>query len=115
MAEEAAVYAPAEKHKGHDLQIKIAEGYVEHQVSTDLLKSIARTRDPLTWSAHANVIAEIVAHHLKEEERDLLPMIRRTMSPDENAAMLKKFVALRAKTQKSVTRKNAGVLGKAKR
>jgi len=111
-AEENVVYATARKLVGRELQIKIAEGFVEHRLAEDIMKRIERSKDALSFSAHANVLAEIVEHHLKEEESDLLPLLQRTASARMNQTMLKKFIALRVKTQKRVTRKNAGVLKK---
>ena len=109
-SEEKAVYAPTAKLAGHELHLKVAEGYVEHQLADDLMARIAKVKNPIDWSAHVNVIAEIVEHHLDEEESDLLPLVRKTASPVQNAKMLKTFIALREKTQKKVTPKNAGVL-----
>ena len=92
------------------MHLKISEGFVEHQLADDLMKRISKLKKPLDWSAHANVISEIVEHHLKEEERDLFPLIDKSASPAKNQAMLKKFLALRQATQKKVTKKNAGVV-----
>ena len=110
IAEEKVVYAQADELTGKELHIKIAEGYVEHQMADDLMKRIEAARDPMEWSAHCNVLSEIVEHHLKEEERDLLPLIRRKAKPAMNMEMLTEFLALRAKTQKRVSAKNAGAL-----
>ena len=110
VAEEKAVYAPTTKLAGREMHIKVAEGFVEHKLAEDIMKRLERATDPLAWSAHANVLAEIVEHHLKEEEKSLLPLIRKAATATENAAMLDKFMALRAASQKRVTAKNAGVL-----
>lgn len=110
IAEEKVVYAQADELTGKELHIKIAEGYVEHQVADDLMKRIEASRDPMEWSAHCNVLSEIVEHHLKEEERDLLPLIRRKAKPTMNMEMLADYMALRAKTQKRPSGKNAGAL-----
>ena len=110
IAEENALYKPTEKLPGHEMHTKVAEGYVEHGLSDDLMKRIDRERNPLKWSAHANVLSEIVEHHLKEEERDLLPLISKIAPTPLKDKMLKKFIQLRASTQKKVTAKNAGAL-----
>ena len=108
--EEDVVYLTAQKLPGREMKIKIAEGYVEHHLASDLMKRIDRVRDATTWSAHANVLSEIVEHHLREEERDLLPLIRKATSIKTEEKMLAKYVAQRRKTQKRVTAKNSGVL-----
>lgn len=109
-AEEQIVYKTMMRISGKEMHLKISEGFVEHQLADDLMKRIAKLKKPLDWSAHANVISEIVEHHLKEEERDLFPLIDKSASPAQNQAMLKKFLALRQATQMKVTKKNAGVV-----
>ena len=108
--EEKVVYKTSLKLVGREMHIKLAEGFVEHQLADDLMARIEKTKDPLDWSAHANVLSEIVEHHLREEERDLLPLIKKTTPAKTDQAMLTQFLAMRSKTQKKITPKNAGVL-----
>jgi hemerythrin-like domain-containing protein len=109
-AEEEAVYERLPELTGRTLHVKMAEGFVEHQLAEDLMKRIERATDPLVWGAHCNVLSEIVEHHLKEEERDLLPLIRRKAPVEMNMDMLTQFLNIRAKTQKRASTKNAGAL-----
>jgi hypothetical protein len=109
-SEEKAVYQKTRHLMGREMHLKVAEGYVEHRLADDLMKRIEATEDSEAWSAHANVLSEVVEHHLREEERDLLPKIRKAASPTVDAKMLDAFLSLRAKSQRKVTRKNAGVL-----
>ncbi len=110
IAEEKVAYETADNFTGKELHIKIAEGFVEHQVADDLMKRIEKTKDPLTWSAHANVLSEIVSHHLDEEDRDLLPLIRRKTPSDLDADLVTQYLKLRSRTQKKTTPKNKGAL-----
>lgn len=110
LGEEGIVYAIAEKLPGRDMQIKIEEGYVEHQLANDLMARIEKAKDPMVWSAHANVLSEVVKHHLDEEERDLLPLIRKATNAKTDTEMLGKYLLLRGSTQKKVNSKNSGVL-----
>ena len=112
-SEEKAVYQPAMKLSGHEMHIKVAEGYVEHKLADDLMKRMEATDETLAWSAHANVLSETVEHHLKEEERDLLTIVRKTASKELNQEMLHEFISLRKGSQKKVSKKNAGVLDSA--
>lgn len=109
-AEEKAVYQVAIGMTGREMHIKIAEGFVEHRVADELMSRIEAARDPLEWSAHANVLAEVVEHHLKEEERDLLPLIRKTATVEQNMDMLAQYLDIRGRTQLKVTKDNEGVL-----
>ncbi len=112
VAEEQAVYKESMKFTGRELHVKVEEGFVEHRVCDDLIERIESETDPLIWGAHCNVLAEILEHHLKEEEDDLFPMIREKATPEQNMDMLVEFMSLRAETQKIVTEKNSGALGK---
>jgi hemerythrin-like domain-containing protein len=109
-SEEKAVYGKVVKWAGRELHLKVAEGFVEHRLADDLMRRLESTKDATQWSAHANVLAEVVEHHLKEEERELLPRIRKAASTRADSAMLDEYLALRAETQATVTKKNAGVL-----
>ncbi len=68
---ENALYKPTHKLPGHAMQHQGGPRVRRARASDDLMKRIDRERNALTWSAHANVLSEIVEHHLKEEERDL--------------------------------------------
>ncbi|HXH29190.1 MAG TPA: hemerythrin domain-containing protein [Bacteriovoracaceae bacterium] len=113
--EEKVAYLATFKLAGKDMHIKVSEGYVEHQLATDLMKRIEKAKKPLDWSAHVNVLSEIVEHHLKEEERDLLPLIREAATAKLDKSMLEEFLRLRLKTQQKINKKNAGVLKKVKK
>jgi hemerythrin-like domain-containing protein len=108
--EEKVVYKTAVDLTGREMHLKVAEGFVEHQLADDLMARIERTTDSTEWSAHANVLSEIVEHHLKEEESDLLPLVRKAGNTKIQALMLENYLKLRRKTQSDVTSKNAGVL-----
>lgn len=56
-----------------DLREDALEGEVEHILADQLLEEIKRTEDSELWSAKVKVLAELVEHHIKEEESDLLP------------------------------------------
>jgi hemerythrin-like domain-containing protein len=113
--EESVVYQTMLKKVGKQLHVKVTEGYVEHQLADDLMKRIEKAKTPVEWSAHANVLSEIVEHHIKEEESDLLPLVRKSLSAKEDKTLLNSFLEKRAKTQKKVTKNNAGVVKKSKR
>jgi len=109
-AEENVVYKMSFKLTGRDLHVGVAEGFVEHGLADDLMKRMEKTNVALEWSAHANVLAEIVEHHIDEEEKELLPLIRKASSTKQNEKMLDDFLEHRLRTQKKVSKKNAGVL-----
>ena len=109
-AEESIVYKASFKMTGKELHVRVGEGFVEHQLADDLMKRMEKTNITLEWSAHANVLAKIVEHHLDEEEKELLPLIRKGSSAKLDEKMLSAFLELRLRTQKKISKKNAGVL-----
>lgn len=112
VAEEQVAYQSASQWTGRELKIKVAEGYVEHQVCDDLMDRIAGVRDPLSWTAQVNVLAELIEHHLKEEEKEMFPLIRSHSSKTSDEKLIALYVAKRAQTQRIKSEKNMGVLGK---
>lgn len=109
-AEEIAVYEAIENKSKLNLVLRIEEGYVEHQVASDVMARMEKAKDPKVWSAHANVLAELVEHHLDEEEKKMFPLVREQISKKIEAEAIMTYLQLRTKTQKKVTKKNAGVL-----
>lgn len=110
-SEELAMYSLSKKLTG--LKQKTLEGYVEHKVANRLLKEIKRApshRELPAWLAQVQVLAELVEHHVEEEERDLLPEVKEQMSKTMQATSMKKFIKLRRNSQRVVTNNNAGVL-----
>lgn len=53
------------------------EGDVEHQIADQLLEEIKRTTDEDLRSARIKVLAELVEHHIEEEEEELLPNFKK--------------------------------------
>jgi hemerythrin-like domain-containing protein len=110
IAEEEAVYKPIEKNAKSNLVIRIEEGYVEHHVTTDIMTRMEKATDHMVWSAHANVLAEIIEHHLDEEEEKMFPLMRKQISKKLEADLIIQYLDLRASTQIKATSKNSGVL-----
>ena len=71
-AEEQAVYNPLIKLRGSpDSRADANEGFVEHSLVDVLLERLSKTELAATdaWKAHAQVLQEMLDHHIKEEER----------------------------------------------
>ncbi|QDK45786.1 hypothetical protein DOM22_11825 [Bdellovibrio sp. ZAP7] len=71
------------------------EGDVEHQLADQLCEEIMRTEDPDEIGAKIKVLAELVEHHIEEEEEDLLPEFRKNSEPQERMQLGEKFLALK--------------------
>lgn len=108
-SEEKAVYAKCLRIGA--LKQEAYEGYVEHTIAAKLMKELdgMRSTSP-EWLAKAKVLAELVEHHLVEEERNFLPTLRSHVEAEERAEMREEFVGLRIRSQRHHTDENAGVL-----
>lgn len=73
------------------------EGDVEHQLADQLLEEIMRTDDEDLWSARVKVLAELVEHHIEEEEEDLLPEFKDNSEQSDRATLGQKFLMLKTK------------------
>ncbi len=98
LAEKKAIYAPLESNE--ELHFNILEAQVEHGIIDKKVKMLktrlsrARTlRDEV--EAELKVLAELVKHHLQEEESELLPKMREEVTDDELKQMGMKFMTLR--------------------
>lgn len=74
------------------------------------MRSIDTTKDKARWTAEAKVLAELVQHHIDEEESDFLPAIEKEFARTEQEEMTEKFMNLRTRSQKGTHRNNLGVL-----
>lgn len=84
-AEEEVLYVAMKKND--ELREDGFEGDVEHILADQLLEEIPRTSDPDLWSARVKVLAEMIEHHVKEEEQDMFPEIRDEIEVSERVQM----------------------------
>lgn len=80
-----------------DLREEGFEGDVEHGLADQLLEEIKRTDDEDLWGARVKVLAELVEHHIEEEEEELLPDFRKHSDIEERVQMGAKFMELKNK------------------
>lgn len=60
----------------------LAEAYVEHEVAKRLLEKLAVTHvEDESYDANVKVLNENIAHHVMEEERELLPTAEKEINP----------------------------------
>ncbi|HEX4924025.1 MAG TPA: hemerythrin domain-containing protein [Bdellovibrionales bacterium] len=75
------------------------EGEVEHQLADQLLMEAGETEDDDLWSARVKVLAELVEHHIDEEEKELLPEFKKHASAEERAKLGELFLAAKDNTK----------------
>jgi hemerythrin-like domain-containing protein len=100
-AEEKAFYEKLSRCDGIRAIIEAKEGYVEHFLADTLIHQLKRVRNKSTtgWTARANVLKELVEHHIHEEEAAFFSTARDTFSPAERAQMNDNFEAFKKKVK----------------
>ena len=67
------------------LRVEALEGDMEHSLSAQLLSEIQmleKDSDKDAWMAKVKVLAELVDHHIKEEESDVFKLLHKQFSAD---------------------------------
>ena len=63
------------------------EGDVEHALATQVMDDVMDATDVDVWGAKVKVLAELVEHHIKEEENDHLPDFRKVSSKEHRISL----------------------------
>lgn len=80
-----------------DLREEGCEGEVEHILADQLVEEIKRTDDDDMRSAKIKVLAELVEHHIEEEEDELLPDFKKESDADVRSKLGNAFLELKLK------------------
>lgn len=73
------------------------EGEAEHEIADQLVEEIKRVTDPDKRSAKIKVLAELVEHHIEEEETELLPDFKKESEKQDRAELGNRFMELKLK------------------
>ena len=79
-----------------DMTVEGLEGDIEHGLADQLCQELKRTKDNDMFEAKVKVLAEMVEHHIEEEEEDMLPAFRRKSTKEERSKLAVKYEKLRA-------------------
>ena len=80
-AEEGTLYTHMKEED--DLRMEGFEGDVEHALAAQTLEEADQTDDEDLWSARTKVLAELVEHHIKEEEDEIFPDFKKATDLEE--------------------------------
>jgi hemerythrin superfamily protein len=80
--------------KDSDTKVDGLEGDVEHGLADQLCEELKVARDNELFMAKVKVLAELVEHHLEEEEEELLPSFKKDSTPEERAALGAKYLSI---------------------
>ena len=83
--EEQILYVHMKRDK--NLRTEGFEGDVEHVLAEQMLDEAKTTGDQELWSARVKVLAELVEHHIKEEEEELLPKFNKFSTTEDRVSM----------------------------
>lgn len=66
-----------------DMEIEGDEGEVEHKLAEQMLSEAKSATDEDLWSAKVKVLAELVEHHVEEEEGKVFPEFKKNSDINE--------------------------------
>lgn len=92
--EEQTLYTEMKNDK--ELRAEGMEGDIEHNIADRLLNEVKGTTDEDMWSAKVKVLAELVEHHIKEEESTLLPDYKKRSDIQVRRQLGEKFLVLKS-------------------
>jgi len=81
--------------KEDDLLEEALEGDVEHGLAKQLIEELKDSDDDAMWSAKAKVLAEMVEHHIEEEEEDIIPDFRKHSEKSERSQLGQEYMDLK--------------------
>lgn len=99
-AEEQVVYDRVSALKGEKPKIDGAEGYTEHALASATLMQLDKLEaNTPEFKASAKVLKELIAHHVKEEERNIWAEVKENFSDEQRAQMNRDFLAAKKKVK----------------
>jgi hemerythrin-like domain-containing protein len=92
--EETYFYPAVRKEVNATGDLMIVEAYAEHLGMKTLIKAVKALPEGQAREATLNALMAVVKHHVKEEERELLPEAEKKMEKEELMALGKKMARL---------------------
>lgn len=77
------------------------EGDVEHGLADQMIEEIKQADDEDVWCAKVKVLAELVEHHIKEEEEEMLPDFKEHSNAEERADLGKDYLLAKSEFKAS--------------
>ncbi|MDZ4660479.1 MAG: hemerythrin domain-containing protein [Pseudomonadota bacterium] len=90
--EESAVYSYMKSADAEDLKPMALEGEEEHRLVDQLVKEMKSEKiSPEDWSAKGKVLAELIEHHVDEEETEVFPKLKKQLDDSTDADLCEKY------------------------
>lgn len=107
-AEEKSLYESAQTES--EVRSTILEGYEEHEIADALALELKALNFENEWNDHlaakAKVLAELVEHHVEEEEREMLPEVEEVYSKEELLQLGEQYVQAYKEVQAGLALEN---------
>jgi iron-sulfur cluster repair protein YtfE (RIC family) len=106
-AEEKVLYAlllkETENDKKNELRSLTNEGYEEHHAVDHILSELKQLDpDDELWEARMKVLKENVEHHIKEEENELFPKVKKQIDLEKRRLLNDQFENQKSKFEKTL-------------
>ena len=82
--------------RAEDLVSEGFEGEIEHDLADQLAQEAKHNRNKDEWTARVKVLAELVEHHLQEEESDIFPEFKKETTSEKREELGRKYITLRS-------------------
>jgi hemerythrin superfamily protein len=82
--------------KEDDMRMEALEGDTEHGLADQMCEEAKRTTDKDLFMAKVKVLAELVEHHIEEEEEDLLPEFKKVSPLEDRILLGQQYIQFRA-------------------
>ncbi|AZZ36896.1 hypothetical protein CIK05_08865 [Bdellovibrio sp. qaytius] len=83
------------KDENKELRFDGIEGEVEHALAEQMIEAVKMSEDAELWSARCKVLAELVEHHIKEEEAHILPDFKKESDVEDRILIGKQYLELK--------------------
>jgi hypothetical protein len=83
------------KDENHELRVDGLEGDVEHALAEHMIEEVEMAENADVWSARAKVLAELVEHHIEEEEEEILPHFKKESDIEDRILIGKQYLDLK--------------------
>lgn len=100
-AEESTLYVHMKKQDG-SMRTDGLEGEVEHFLADLMVEETKKTVDKDVWTAKAKVLAELVEHHIAEEEVEMFPEIKKKVEMLDLVRLGEEYLAEKEKVKMDV-------------
>jgi hemerythrin superfamily protein len=83
------------KDDSKELRVEGYEGDTEHALASQMIDEVKQSENDDQWMARVKVLAELVEHHIEEEEEEMFPDIRKAFNLEAREQMGEDYLQLR--------------------